>query len=485
MKAIPRVIRNSFWLGIPSVVLNIISIFIIGYIARTLGHEGYGKFILAFSFIALFTPLCNLGLRAITVRNIATNRKQADSLLGKIFILRIVLSCITFLLLLIIVNLLNYPLSTRIVIYIAGGTLFFNTAATTFFDAFQAFEKMESIAYAKFISGIILTALSVAVLFMGYRLVGLTLVYLLGSILLSLFAFLFYRGSFPVLKFQIDLSFWRECLYKGMPFFLVGFLSIVELKIGIILLSKMAGESHVGMYGAASSLIERLILIPDSICTAVFPTMAFLYLKSKIEAGDLFDRFFNYMLLLGLPIAIGTSLLSRDIIGLIYGMDYINAAGVLAILAWTLPLIFIGYLQSYSLGAINLQAKVVKVSVVSTLANIVLCIVLIPTLHEKGVATANLVSSLLFTGFTFYYVAKHLFIRLRFDFILKAIGANILMALAVMMLKDYNLLLAVAGPAFVYLIALRALKVITGEDWTLLKASFARGKSSSVAVAEE
>ena len=80
-----NVVKNSLWLSIQPLKLNVISIFAIGYIARVLGQEEYGRFLFAFTFVSMFSPISNFGSRAITVRSIGESRESAAPLLGKFF----------------------------------------------------------------------------------------------------------------------------------------------------------------------------------------------------------------------------------------------------------------------------------------------------------------------------------------------------------------------------------------------------------------
>ncbi len=474
MESAKSVIKNSFWIGIQPLVLNVVSLFVIGYIASTLGQEDYGIFVFAFSMVTLFMPLGNLGLRAITVRDVASDREKAGELLGKIFILRMFLTVFAYIILVLIVNILNYPPSTRMIVYIAGILLFPNTAATVFFDGFQAFERMKYMAYANFGSGIILTILSVVILYIGYRLVGLTIVYLLASFLLFTFAFAFFAKNLPPLKTQMDFAFFWESLKKGAPFFLSGILGILNLKIGVVILSKIEGNAAVGLYGAASNLTDRLAVIPDSVGTAIFPTIAMLYIASRKEAIDLFSRFFHYLILISLPMAVGITMLSPKIIYLIYGAEYADSAVTLSILAWALPGFFNGYLLAYFLNAVHLEYRALKFTFIATIVNIALNFILIPYFNQNGVALASLVCWSLYGLFNFYLVYTCFSFRIRPDFFLKVVAANMLLALWIFFFRDLNLLVAISVSGSLYVATLFLFKVINGNEWIIIKESLFR-----------
>ena len=97
-----------------------------------------------------------------------------------------------------------------------------------------------------------------------------------------------------------------------------GVLNAITAKIGVVMLAKFSGDAAVGTYAAANGLVERLYNIPDSIGMAVFPTIAVLYSISRQEAGVLFRRVVSYAIMLGLPIAVGTTVLADPIVTLVY-----------------------------------------------------------------------------------------------------------------------------------------------------------------------
>ncbi len=238
---------------IQPLALNFISLFVIGYIARTLGQSDYGKFTFAFAFISVFMPLINMGLGSLATREIAENRHNVELYLGKLISLRIALSITAFILIVAAINIMNYPLDTKLVVYIAGLTILSYGIIVTFNSAFQGLEEMKYMAYGQFISGFLLTVLSVVILLIGFRLKGLTAVYSLGSYI-GMIASLYYMSRLIKLpKFDIDISFWKNNLVRGFPFFIPGLISMLGAKAGIIMLSKISGDNAVGLFGAAAT----------------------------------------------------------------------------------------------------------------------------------------------------------------------------------------------------------------------------------------
>jgi O-antigen/teichoic acid export membrane protein len=462
-------------MSVQPIFLNIISIFVVGYIASSLGQENYGVFVLAFSFVALFTPLCSLGLRAVAVRDMAEDRERATGVLGRYFVLGLVLSGCAYTILVIVVNSMQYPATTKFIIYIAGFNLIFKNAATSLFNAFQAFEKMKYIALANFLSGSLLTLFSVVVIYAGYRLVGITLVYVGGTVVLAAAAVVFYRVHFGRLRPRIDVRFWADAIRRGFPFFGGAILWMLNMRISIILLSKMADDASVGIYGAAYNIVSRLYIFPDSIGTAIFPTIAFLYAQKNMdELTELSEKFFRYVLLIGLPFCVGLALLSPQVIRLVYGAEYGGSAAVLSVLACGIPFLFLIGLFGFALGAVHLQGKVLRANVIATVINVALTAALIPRFRENGAAAGFAASQLITSSLLFVYYYRFLPFRLSWRMITGVLAANVAMGAAVIVVRDVNLVLAILLPGAVYAGMVVLLRTVTREDLEVIRGALSR-----------
>jgi O-antigen/teichoic acid export membrane protein len=446
-----KVFKNSLWLTLQPLFLNIISIAVIGYIARVLGEGDYGKFIFAFAFVSLFLPFINMGLSSLTTREIAEDRGKAGILIEKLISLRLFLALVSGIVIFCMMNLMGYPHDTKVIVFLATLTLVAYSVSITMNSIFQGFEKMKYIAYYQFISGLVLTVFSVLVLFAGYRLTGLTLVYMLGSFMGTAIAVFYAARMIKVTRVIIDLHFWSENIIKGFPFLMPGLLMLIGIKIGIIMLSKYHGDVSVGAYGAANTLIEKLTAIPDGLSTAIFPALAAVNRVSRTEAAALFEKFFQYSFLLALPIAVGTTLIAKPIMMSIFGAQYVNSIPVLQILIWWFLFISLNSIQGWALAAIHLERKVAFVAFVTMVFYIAFNALLIPSFKEVGAAMASVIASAI--SFLIYStrVKRHFLPNfLRDEFYFKVIAANIIMGAVTYFLKDLPIVIPLISAVVVY-----------------------------------
>jgi O-antigen/teichoic acid export membrane protein len=113
-----KIIKNSVILVIQPLVLNLIAIIVVGYVARKLGEVDYGRFIFASTFVLMFYGLSGLGMRTITVREIAEDKAALRDYLGKMLALRFGVSLITVVLIAVSINLMGYPPQTKNLVYV-------------------------------------------------------------------------------------------------------------------------------------------------------------------------------------------------------------------------------------------------------------------------------------------------------------------------------------------------------------------------------
>jgi O-antigen/teichoic acid export membrane protein len=210
--------------------------------------------------------------------------------------------------------------------------------------------------------------------------------------------------------------------------------------VGVSLLPLFGGVAAVGAYGAASVLIDRLMILPDGICTAIFPTLSALHKNAPAEAAQLFKRYFEYLFLLGLPIAVGTSILAEPIVVLLFGRQYLAAIPVLRILSWGLFLSFFASLQSWTLGAIHHERKAALVAVIATPLGALLNLALIPYFHECGIAWASLFAALVYLVLLRHFIRRELVHPImRWSRLVRLLVAGALMGLLVFSVRKLNL----------------------------------------------
>jgi O-antigen/teichoic acid export membrane protein len=391
---------NSLWLIARPLLLNILSIASNLYIVRKLGPGDYGAFNLGFAQVALFAPLCNLGLRAVAIRAIAEDRSQAQTIAGALFALRIVLTSIAVVLIAGWLALPTYSLTTRLIGAAAVCSMVCVSMGGAVIDLFQGFERSRVNAQSQLLGGLVLTLLSVAALLAGLGLPGFVAAYVIGAAFqLALLHRAAGRELFPVRPIW-DRARMRELAHQARPFALLSALSNVTDApvIDVLILGALFGSGAVGPYTAAIGLVLRLLMVPFGISDALYPAVAAGYREQRAEVEAAIRRSILNLALVTVPAAVCLSFTAPAVLGILYGGEYLSAGNAFAVAAWLLPLIGVNYLMRESLNAVHQQREVVGLTLLSCLLLVALYAALIPPFGIMGAAVAGVLREVIMLG---------------------------------------------------------------------------------------
>ena len=129
-------------------------------------------------------------------------------------------------------------------------------------------------------------------------------------------------------------------ILEAWPFAITGISINLYLWIDTIILSLIKGPDAVGLYNASYRFISVLLFIPIVFNNVVFPLMSQYHISSKVSLKFTFEKLFKIMVLIAVPIGVGTVFIANKIIILIYGDQFMGAVISLQILIWSTVLIF-------------------------------------------------------------------------------------------------------------------------------------------------
>jgi O-antigen/teichoic acid export membrane protein len=174
------------------------------------------------------------------------------------------------------------------------------------------------------------------------------------------------------------------------------------------------------------------------------------------------------MYLLALPITVGTVLLSKRIIYVIYDVEYLHSARVLSILVWAELFIFVEVIMSYMLLSINKQKIILLNAVAGAILNVGLNFLLIPRMGGTGAALATVASDIYFFVSATYFLLKYGY-KLNFARIIPIpLAASAIMVLFVFYFNHVSFLILIPLSILIYFVILFVTNYISNEDKTLL-----------------
>lgn len=469
MNVLQKIAKNTLSLFAAQFVGAILSILLSIFIARSLGDVIFGKYAFIIAFTALFTVFLDLGYETLLVREVARDKSQASKYLNNIISIRTVLSVVIFTLIILIINILDYPEDIKNIIYVFTIYSILISLSNVFKVTFRAFEKMEYEAGISILSNILRVALGLSVLFLGYGLMELALVFLFSGIFEFAVIVLVSEKKFIKTKMEFDLNFLKSTIKVALPLGTLTIFGLIYIKTDTIMLSFMKGDAVVGWYNAAYNLILGFRPIPHLFMSALLPLMAYYYISSKESLKIVYEKSFKYLLILGLPITVGILLLADRFILLLYGQQFINSIIVLKILAGDILLKFLYFCASFILVSTDKQNQMAVIVGCTALINVVLNLFLIPYFSYVGAAIATIATETFLLIAYVYLNSRHNLKIPIFKITIKPVVACAAMGLFIYQFRETNLILLIVLSIILYFGILFLIRGFSKEDISLFK----------------
>lgn len=478
MSVVRRIVKNTSALFIAQIVSSAVSLIFGVVIARVLGDTVFGKFAFALAFTEIFSIFSSLGYNTLLIREVSRDRTQVGKYVNNIFYFRLIFSLLLYGLIILSINLLQYPEDTKLAVYLIGIFQIFDSLANVFKVTFRAFEKMEYEAAIIVLVHLLSLALMMVVIYLGYGLIEVSLVYVFIGLMNFLFSIALCGKKIVKLKRELDVDFLKKTIPSAVSLSMLAIFALIYVKIDTVMLSMMKGDAVVGWYNAAYYIVQGFKPLQQLIMSALFPLMAFSYVSSKDVLKRIFERSFKYLFILGLPIAVGITLLADKIILLIYGPTFQNSVVALEILSWDVLLVFLYGCISFLLVSIDRQHQMAILAGCTALINVVLNSLLIPTYSYVGSAIATIMAESFLLCAYIYLSARHFHLLPFHKIIVKPIIACGLMGLFVYFFHDIYIFIVIPIAIVIYFSVMFLIKGFTKDDISLMKSLFKREKSS-------
>ncbi|OGS99413.1 MAG: hypothetical protein A3F73_11840 [Gallionellales bacterium RIFCSPLOWO2_12_FULL_59_22] len=387
------IIGNTGWLFADKILRMGAGLIVSVWIARYLGPEQYGLWNFAIAFAALFGAFAALGLDNVVVRELVKNPARQNELLGSAFALKLAASLCMLIMAIAAISIARSgeTFTLWLVAISAAGYVFLSINVIDFY--FQA--KVQSKFTVIAVNGAfaIATVAKIALLLIEAPLIAFVWAGSVETALSAIFLLAAYRIN------RQDIRKWRfraevavELLKDGWPLILSGLAIMIYMRIDQIMIGQMLGDKEVGLFSAAARISEVWYFIPVAVVSSVFPSV--IAAKQLEEALYLrrLQRLYNLMVGISLAIAIPTTIFSGWIINLLFGANYIQAAGTLSIHIWGGIFVFLWVACGQWYLNENLQRIAFLMALLGILVKLGLNYVMIPAYGIEGAAMATVIS---------------------------------------------------------------------------------------------
>lgn len=424
------IIRSGSKVFIANLLTTILGFVGLSYFAHKLGASGLGVFFLFQSVIGILSIPTDFGIRDGVEKRISEGQAPGRIFSTAIAIKFILVFAISSPILLFkgfINNYIGANLATVLII-----TLLVREFDSLIIHVLKGELRVGTTAGLQLIRKVVWVVLGGLLISAGFEvhaliystLLGTVMTLLVGSYLVST------RPKIPSLKHARSL----------LDFSKYSFISSVGSHIynwmDVIVVGFFLTQAHVGAYEVAWRITMAVLLLSNSIATTIFPQVSAWSGRdefNKIE--NLIPKSLQASLFLVIPAFFGSLLFSREILGLIFGVEFSSAWLVLIILMADKVSGAIQAVIGRSLAAIDQPRLAARASGISVLLNLLLNIVLVWKFGLIGAAVATLLSSTIGDLLHAVYLSGYIKIEFPIDTVKWYMFASLIMSLTILPIK--------------------------------------------------
>ena len=386
---------NAFLNGLRSVLNLFFPLITFPYVSRVLSVSGIGIYNFSNTYVNYFILIAGLGITTYAVREGAKyreNRDRINEFVSQIFSLNMIATIIAYVLLfaslIIFKNLHNYVSC----ILIFSLQILFTTLGTEWI-----YTIYEDYAYIT-IRSIIFKIISIILLFLLVRkpedyliYAAITVFSAVGSNLLNFI----HARSFVHIKLTTKTN-WRYHLKPILVIFASAIAITIYVSSDTTILGLLKNDYAVGIYSTSVKIYQIIEGLLSAILTVTIPRLAFLWGQKHIdEYNRVLSKVFDLLGILGLPVAIGLIMLSREVVLIIAGEKYLSSVNSLRIISWAMLFSLFAWIFSY---CVLIPAKrenlVFRNTIVTAIENIILNFILIPFMSYDGTSLSTVIAEL-------------------------------------------------------------------------------------------
>jgi O-antigen/teichoic acid export membrane protein len=470
VSTVRRAARNLGALFTAQLFARITGLLMTAFLARHLGGEYFGTYVLCINFASLFGVLAGLGMRQIVLRHIIHHPDQAPRTVGSAVMAHFAQAAVTVLVVVIVAKLFGYEGRKFYGIVIMSLAVAFMAFESLFYAVLEAYEKMDIEAWFIILrQAVWITLAIIAVLTDEGYLVLLTAL-LATAVFITMITGFVVRSKFCAFPFRLHGSTTWELLRAGLPLAGAAILVDIYLKIDMVMIDQMIDDRAVGLYGASYRLVHSLLFLSGTFFTVVYPIFSRLYRDDREKLGHAYERSLKIISVALVPAAAGTAALAPQIMRVLYGGEFIGGAQALAIAVWGVAIYGLAVVMGRVLLSLHQQKVIFYVSFTSVITNIILNLVLIPRMGIEGAALASVITVGVVALLNYIAVGRYLHkMPPLIPLLWKVYLAGLLMGAAVWQLMARPLWITIPLGIVLYVALVFLLRVLDETDWAMLR----------------
>lgn len=472
-----------FYLLSSSFVTLGINVITVGFIARNLGVENFGLYSAIFSFVGLFQFLSDFGLNKTLLKFGSTDRAQTQISFGNALFVKTILAVPTMLLITFLGFLSGYRSNEIIILLLFTISLIFESYGTVFSSIRRILGSFKLVSFFR----ILKSAINLIIIIIAFSVQNSVLSLALANAILNFVIFIISLiNTVLLLKPKLRVRLIRNFFSDSIIFSLNDFFLNIYARLSTVLLSLFNDLHTVGIYSAAVRFTRIANLLPNQVKFALLPTMYRILEDRDNETARrrdsetakerrVFITLLKYMIIFSTPLVLSIFFFSDSIIHVIFGRKYDLSIPLVKLFSLFIYLRFVETPFNLFYIAMNKHKNMVYFQGITSLLNVILNLMLIPTYSVYGACYATLISETFFAILLIIVGSKYLIWHFTevFSMLVKpTISGFIAVGIVTVFLIKINIFIQVTILLICYFLLLLALKVFDKHDQELFKKIF-------------
>jgi O-antigen/teichoic acid export membrane protein len=464
------------------ILQKIISFTYFTLLARYVGPAMLGKYYLAISLTTIFAIFIDLGFSNMLTREVAKDQNRASRWLGNVLTLKIPLAILAVIGVCILVNALDYDQLTKQLVYISALSMILDSFTSTFFAVARGFHNLKYESVSSIVFQVIVLIIGYGALLLGGGLIPAMAALALASIYNFSYAWLVIRRRLKIaVRLLYDQLLIKEILIISWPFAAYAIFQRLYAYLDSVFLSVFSGDLQVGLYQIAFKVVFALQFLPMAFTASLYPAMSAYWHNNRAQLVVSFERAINYLIIISLPIIVGTVVLADKVV-LLFKTGYGDAALPLRISIISLFFIFVNFPIGSLLNACDAQKKNTRNMAIIVVVSILINLLLIPRWQALGASVTVLTTSFLMFILGMREVKKIIAYQAKKNLLafFKALLASLIMGAIIFFGRDYlNIFIVTIIGGITYFVFLFILGGFKRADILSVYASFRKPDKTS------
>ncbi|MBT8507884.1 hypothetical protein AZH53_05585 [Methanomicrobiaceae archaeon CYW5] len=400
------------------------------YIARVIGSDGYGAYALFLSYFGIITLFTDTGITSAVVKKVSEGKEENQYFSAYLSLKIILLICVVTALYItqdLFVDLNESGLMPWLIAAIVLASFWGMLAA-----GMQATGNWGLREISNLLTSILRIIIQVIAVFLGFSISGMVGGFVFG-----------YLAGIVMLLRHIPLrfaSFSRTHIKQLIifAFFAAGAVvgAVLLNNTDRIMLGYFFTNSEVGVYAIAFQLTVIGNFAATAIGSTIYPRFSRSATEGNIGAIENgLKKAIPFALTLALPMAAGGIVLHNELLPILYGNDFSSGSTVLIFLLIFQIFICANMILGNTLTAIDRVKETALSTLIGASLNIVLNIILIPSMGLTGAGVATVMAGAVILGTRYLFLRQHIRVNVNVSMLTHIIVASLLMGIVIAVLN--------------------------------------------------